>query len=264
MEAAVQISFESLLSQESNVVPFPTLASTPAPAPQIKPTLPVRKQTTSPIKDVAVLDQIKEKLLYSSKKYGYRNYMIFLFAIHTALRMNDVLTIRLQDIWNEDTLSVKDECPIFESKTNKIADIDFSDELRRELRDYILTLPNRSPYTPLFPSRKTQVKAPVKSSDGTYVEKDKDDTGCLSRKAMWNILHQIGEDLGIEHLACHTCRKTAAYHIYQQYKGELIEDQFSALDIVQQILNHSSSNVTLRYIGITPDVKKSVYRNLHL
>lgn len=231
---------------QNNVIPFPT---------PFTPASPVRKQTTSPIKDRDLIDQVKEQLLYSSKKYGYRNYMIFLFAIHTALRMNDVLTIRLQDIWDEETLSIKSSCPILESKTHKVADLDFSEELRKELKDYILTIPHRTPYTPLFSSQKKQAKT---------VNSLKDNTGCLSRKAMWRILHEVGITLNIEHLACHTCRKTAAYHIYQSYKGQLIENQFSALDIVQQILNHSSSNVTLRYIGVTPDITHSVYRNLRL
>lgn len=230
---------------QNNIVPFPSQSISS----------PVKSQATSPIKDKSLLEDIKEQLLYSSKKYGYRNYMIFLFAIHTALRMNDVLTVRLQDIWDEDTLSIKPTCPILESKTKKIADLDFSDELRRELKDYILTLPNRTPYTPLFPSQKKQSK---------LAPSLKDDTGCLSRKAMWRILHEIGNTLHIEHLACHTCRKTAAYHIYQSYKGQLVEDQFSALDIVQQILNHKSSNTTLRYIGVTSDIKHSVYRNINL
>lgn len=231
---------------QDNIIPFPVPKS-----------IPVRRQTTSPIKDKNLLEQVKEQLLYSSKKYGYRNYMIFLFAIHTALRMNDVLTIRLQDIWDESALSIKPSCPILESKTHKIADLDFSEELRKELKEYILTIPNRTPYTPLFSSQKKQPKTPTSLSC-------KDNTGCLSRKSMWKILHEIGIKLNIDHLACHTCRKTAAYHIYQSYKGQLIENQFSALDIVQQILNHSSSNVTLRYIGVTPDITHSVYRNLHL
>ena len=181
--------------------------------------------------------------------------MIFLFAINTALRMGDVLQTRLQDIWDESTQSIKSECSIFEEKTDKIADIDFSDELKASLKEYILSIPDRTPFTPLFPSRKTQPKSNLK---------DKDDTGCLDRKSYWRILNSIGKELGIDHLACHSCRKTAAYHIYMQYKGQLVEDQFSAIDIVQEILNHSSSRTTLRYIGITPSVRKSVYKNLNL
>ena len=228
-----------------NVVQFPS-------SPRVDP---VKRQTTSPIRDREVIESIKERLLYSSKKYGYRNYMIFLFAINTALRMGDVLQTRLQDIWDESTQSIKSECSIFEEKTDKIADIDFSDELKASLKEYILSIPDRTPFTPLFPSRKTQPKSNLK---------DKDDTGCLDRKSYWRILNSIGKELGVDHLACHSCRKTAAYHIYMQYKGQLVEDQFSAIDVVQEILNHSSSKTTLRYIGITPSVRKSVYKNLNL
>ena len=240
---------------QNNIVPFPSRPN---------PSTPIKQQTTSPLKDKDLIEAVKEQLLYSSKKHGYRNYMIFLFAIHTALRMNDVLTIRLQDIWDEQTLSINPSCHILESKTHKIADLDFSQELRKELKEYILTIPNRTPYTPLFPSQKTQSKVIPKNNKGIPTPPTKDDTGCLSRKSMWKVLHTVGITLNIDHLACHTCRKTAAYHIYQSYKGQLIENQFSALDIVQQILNHSSSNVTLRYIGVTPDITHSVYRNLNL
>ena len=203
IEAYKQISmFEDNVQNNTlnNIIPFPGTSLTS----------PVRRQTTSPIKDKDLLEAVKEQLLYSSKKYGLRNYMIFLFAIHTALRMGDVLTVRLQDIWDEQTLSIKPSCPILESKTNKIADLDFSDTLRKELKDYILTLPNRTPYTPLFPSQKTKSKSIPKNNKGIPTPPDKDNTGCLDRKSMWRILHQIGETLDIEHLACHTCRKTAA------------------------------------------------------
>ena len=53
----------------------------------------------------------------------------------------------------------------------------------------------------------------------------------------------------------HTMRKTFGYHHYQKFKD---------VAILQKIFNHSSPQVTLRYIGIEQDQIDESYTNFVL
>lgn len=224
----------------SNVVPFTPPRTSPP-----KRYIPVHTQTTQPITDRYVLQSVKQRLILSGK-YGLRNYWIFQLGINIGLRCGDLLSLRCGDVFDEQTSTVIPTFSIREEKTGKIQKITLSDDLAGDLREYILSIPipNRKPDAPLFPSRKGN--------------------GCLSVKSYWRILSDIGKELGIEHMGTHTMRKTFLRAVYDKYKGTLTPDGFSGLDLVQQIANHSSSNTTLRYIGITADTIANVRKSIHL
>lgn len=229
----------------NNIIKFPTRSIT----------TPVHTQAAIVIKDKETLNSIKEKLLYSSKKYGLRNYIIFVLGINCGLRCGDLLQIRLQDIWNFNTNTLLPKMYILEEKTHKRRSISFSEEMSDTLTEYILSLKDRTPYTPLFPSQKTQAKT---------VNGVKDNTGCLSRKSYWKIMNDVAKALNIEHLATHSMRKTFGHNVMVQYKGQLIGGEFSPLDVLQQLYGHSTSSITLAYTGITEDIHDSIYKNMNL
>jgi len=64
--------------------------------------------------------------------------------------------------------------------------------------------------------------------------------GQLKRNQAWRILHEAGDSLGL-HIATHSLRKTAAFHIYKNTND---------LALIQKLLNHSRSGDTIRYIGL--------------
>ncbi|MGL5480083.1 MAG: site-specific integrase, partial [Clostridium sp.] len=53
----------------------------------------------------------------------------------------------------------------------------------------------------------------------------------------------------------HTMRKTFGYFHYNQFKD---------IAILQDIFNHSAPSITLRYIGITDDMKDKTIENFYL
>ena len=62
--------------------------------------------------------------------------------------------------------------------------------------------------------------------------------------------------LGLKYnIGTHSLRKTFGYHHYKQFKD---------IVILQKIFNHSSSDITLRYIGIDQDKIDESYRNFIL
>ena len=64
-----------------------------------------------------------------------------------------------------------------------------------------------------------------------------------------------GKRIGLEEIGTHTMKKTFGYWHYQQYKD---------VAILQEIFNHSSPSVTLRYIGINQDNIDKSYMNFSL
>lgn len=212
-------------------------------------TSPVRTQTSVVVKDEATLNRIKECLLRSSDKYGYRNFVIFLLGINTGLRCGDLLQIRMQDILTENR-ELKNKITLLEEKTLKRRTIFLNDYVVQAIRDYIGSLDSYTMYSPLFPSRKKIQK----TTNGV-----KDNTGCLSRKSYGRILKEIGDTLEIEHLCTHSMRKSFGYAVYKKFSGQLIQGTYSAIDILQKSFNHSSSSTTMRYIGLEEEVMQDVY-----
>ncbi|MCP8421214.1 tyrosine-type recombinase/integrase [Clostridioides difficile] len=73
----------------------------------------------------------------------------------------------------------------------------------------------------------------------------KDDKGgqkAVSRQQAYRVMNDASKMCGItETIGTHGMRKTMAYHLYQKDKD---------IVLVQYVLNHSSSETTLRYIGV--------------
>ena len=77
----------------------------------------------------------------------------------------------------------------------------------------------------------------------------------ISRQQAHHVLKIASEKLNIEDVGTHTLRKTFGYWHYKQY-GDVA--------ILQDIFNHSSPSVTLRYIGITDDIKDKTIEGFYL
>lgn len=57
-------------------------------------------------------------------------------------------------------------------------------------------------------------------------------------------LNEVADYLSLQEIGTHTLRKTFGYHFYMQYKD---------VAMLQEIFNHSSPDITLKYIGINQD-----------
>ncbi len=67
----------------------------------------------------------------------------------------------------------------------------------------------------------------------------------ISRSTAYKILNKVASAVGLEeNIGTHTLRKTFGYHFYKQTKD---------VALLQEILNHSSPKITLRYIGLNQD-----------
>lgn len=185
--------------------------------------------TVEPIRDRAKIKQMYHYLNGIHPKYG----LIFKFGINTGLRISDLLPIRVLDIYNARG-AFREHLIITEQKTSKEKRIKLNDILRGCLNAYIKE------------QALTQQDYLFFSQKGDY----------LGRIHVYKKLREAADALGIENVGTHTLRKTWGYWTYKisKYNIGLIMDTF----------NHTSTAITLRYIGINQDQKDELYSIVQL
>ena len=131
----------------------------------------------------------------------------------------------------------KDKIAIDEEKTDKTRYFKLNDSAKESIKIYLDSLKSYDMNDYLFRSRKGNEALRV---DSTH-------------KLIKNTLR----DLGIKgNFGTHTLRKTWAYHTYMNNSSNS-----RILATLQKALNHSSQDVTLRYIGIEQEEIMDLYDN---
>ena len=154
-----------------------------------------------------------------------RDALLFMFGIYSGLRISDIIKLRVRDVRNKEKITVK------ETKTGKDKILKLNSVLRREIAVYI--------------TGKKDYEVLIKSPRGLNKP--------ISRQQAYNIINNAGRNFGLEHIGTHTMRKTFGYHIYQKTKD---------ITLVQKLLNHSTPEFTLAYIGMTQKTMEDAVDNL--
>lgn len=149
------------------------------------------------------------------KSKSERNYILFVLGISTGLRISDILQLRKEDLLNT-------HVNLRETKTKKQKRIRIPPYIRKELIEYARGLEDKD--------------FVVKSRQGG--------NRAIDRSVAYRILREAAEQVNLKEIGTHTLRKTFGYHFYQQTKD---------VAMLQEMFNHSSQDITLRYIGINQD-----------
>ena len=167
-----------------------------------------------------------EKVERYLEKQSKRDHLIFVFGTNSGLRISDIVALNVGDVRG------KNYVQIVEKKTGKPKRFPLNDKLKRLIADFVK---NRRDKEPLF-----------KSHWGRR----------FNRITAYYMIRNACEAVGIEaKIGTHSMRKTFGYHHYQQFKD---------VAILQKIFNHSSQQITLRYIGIEQDQIDYSYSNFVL
>ena len=183
--------------------------------------------TVEPIKSIK---KIKVMLNYlKGKDKTGRNAMIFHLGINSAYRISDLLSLKYDDVFHED-YRFREYIRTTELKTKKYKQFKPPEHVRNALKSYAKK--NRiKPGEWLFPSRRNR-------------------NAYLDRTNAWRFLSAAAEILGIKNFGTHSLRKTFGYHYYRKTRD---------IATLMKVFNHSSQNITLRYIGINQEDLDKVY-----
>ncbi|MCL6571302.1 MAG: site-specific integrase [Bacillus sp. (in: Bacteria)] len=185
-----------------------------------------------PIRDMEKIKAMKKIL----KGNNIRDYTLFSIGINSALRIGDLLKLKISDVVNGGG-KIKDRITTREQKTGKAKDFPIGATARKAIEEYLKDWKGVNMDDYLFPSRKGENKP-------------------ITRQHAWYIINEAAREVGIEEkIGTHTLRKTFGYHAYKAGYD---------IAIIQKLLNHSSPKETLRYIGITQDQLDDVYISLNL
>ena len=160
------------------------------------------------------------------KERSYRNLLLFVLGTNSGLRISDILSLNVGDVQDKDYIE------IVEKKTHKQKKFPINSKLKSMFKKFTC---GRNKDEPLFIS-----------AFGNRMER----TQC------YRIINDACKKVGIDYkVGCHTLRKSFGYHMYHK---------FNDIALLQKIFAHSSSNITLRYIGINQDIIDESYNNFIL
>lgn len=190
--------------------------------------------TTQPIKDTAQLKRFKE--YYLLQKPNPRNHMLIVIGLNSALRISDILGLTYGDIYRYEKGAWKTHLTVKEQKTGKTNRIYINREIRDILEMY-LNPKEKEASSWLFSS---QIQAEQH----------------LSRFQAFRIIKKAATFAGVDtNISCHSLRKTFGYHAWKQGTPPAL---------LMAIYNHSSYQITKRYLCIDQDDKDEVYSKIRL
>lgn len=165
-----------------------------------------------PIRDPELVKQIEDYL----RRRRQRDWILFVAGCSTGLRISDLRKLRTRDVRGKSHLVVRT------TKTGRRVQVLITPRLARALDSYTADL---EPDDYLFRSREGFNKP-------------------LTRSRCYQILKEAAKACGLEHIGCHSLRKTFGYWLHKQ-TGDV--------GLLQELLGHTHPSVTLRYLGICQD-----------
>ena len=190
--------------------------------------------TTQPIRNMDKLRQFKEYFRYV--KPNARNYMLIIIGLYTALRISDILHLTYGDIFDFNEKKWKTHIRIKEQKTGKTNQIYINTEIRKTLEQY-------SDYS---------VSKPTDWLFNSQMHTNQP----LSRYQAYRIIKEAAACAGLDSgISCHSIIKTFGYHAWKQGTPPVL---------LMNIYNHSTFQITKRYLGIDQDDKDAVFEKIKL
>lgn len=174
---------------------------------------------------------------YFYNRKEWRNYALVTVGLNTALRINDILHIKWNQVYNN-----KDDCfyshiHLIEQKTKKETFIVLNQAVVKALTIYRNSLKDFCDTDYIFCSSRSKNQP-------------------LSRVQAFRIIKDTAEKIELgEHISCHSLRKTFGYQAWKSGAEPAL---------LMHIYNHSSYEITKRYLGIEQDDKDELFLEMNL
>ena len=198
---------------------------------------------TEPIRDK---NQLKELAGYWLMRGNVRNYTLIVLGACTALRIGDLLRLKWEDVFDNNREAFYSHITLSEGKTGKQKAIAI-----HSFAIQALSLLHKS-------SNGGNSNGAVKNgSTNSYIfESTRTPGKPIGRVQAWRVIHEAAGALDTSNnISCHSLRKTFGYHAWMSGINPVL---------IMDIYNHSSYEITKRYLGVAQDDRDRVYLNLAL
>ena len=179
---------------------------------------------------------IRDMAAYYVKKGMLRNHLLIVFGVYTGLRIGDMLRLTRGDVYDFGSGRFRTHLRITEKKTGKQKSVALN---KKVISALALTFgkDRGHPADFLFQAqRKTRA--------------------AIGRTQAWRIVKEAARAVGVAGcIGCHSLRKTFGYHAWKAGVAAVL---------LMDIYNHSSFEITRRYLGISQDDRDKVYLELAL
>lgn len=187
-----------------------------------------------PIRDKKQVKKLAEHYLHKGQ---IRNHVLVVMGIYTALRISDLLRLKWEDVYDFKHRSFRSHIYIVEQKTGKRKTIALNKQAMVALKLYFTVLGGEKQGFFLFQNNRRNRAA-------------------IGRVQAYRIIRAAAEAIGLQgQISCHSLRKTFGYHAWKSGVQAVV---------IMDIYNHSSFNITKRYLGVSQDDRDEVYRNMRL
>ena len=191
-----------------------------------------------PIKKTRDLENIKN--YYKNIRPNPRNELLIILGLNTALRISDILSLRWQEVYDFDQKDYRNHINIVEQKTGKTTQIYINNNVLEALHNYKSYL--------------KQKKCMIKEESFLFTHSNKNIP--ISIVQAFRIIKKAADYYNISGvISCHSLRKTFGYHAWKQGASPVI---------LVTVFNHSSYQVTKRYLGIEQDDKDKIFKKIKL
>ena len=185
---------------------------------------------TEPIKDKK---QLKALAGYWLSRKNYRNYVLIVLGVCTALRISDLLRLKWADVYDFEAAAFRSRFTVIEGKTGKTKTVALNPQAVQALGLYFL-------------HRK-----------GKYIfSNNRKNDAPIGRVQAWRIVKEAVAAVEIAgRIAAHSLRKTFGFFAWKA--GVLPV-------MLMDIYNHTSFETTKRYLGIAQEERDKIYLSMSL
>ena len=194
----------------------------------------ITMSTSQPLKNKEDIQKLKN---YFYRKKEYRNYPLITVGLNTALRISDILYLKWKDVYQEEQQNFYSHIYVKEQKTQKNTIILLNAAVKDALLLYKESLKLYEAEHYIFCGQKGNEKP-------------------ISRVQAFRIIKDAVTDLGLgEQISCHSLRKTFGYQAWKAGTEPAL---------LMTIFNHSSYDITKRYLCIDQDDKDQLFSKINL
>ena len=194
--------------------------------------------TAQPIRNTEDLNNFKK--YYKEVHPNERNQLLIIVGLNTALRISDILSLKWEAVYDFDRKQFKSHIVLVEQKTDKNTMIFMNRNIQDALTEYkeYLRVQGKGVRRYQYIFRKNSKNTPISRTQAFRIIKE---------AAEYNHIPGI--------ISCHSMRKTFGYHAWKQGVSPVL---------LMNIFNHSSYQITKRYLGIEQDDRDTIFETIVL